>query len=175
MRFTIALLFLLTNSVLCAQDAFDFRAATWNLEGNGEIDLGLIEEQLADKDGIDIWGLTEVRPGNFDDVRDAAEVGEGSQFEVIEGSTGGGIRLAIVFDPEAVDHLETLEFDDDRFVVFAFVHPGISANRPRGFAALQLQRFVAVADCVIRFTSGQKCGRAAGPGHSEVFVQMQSA
>ena len=87
-----------------AEDPVTLRVCTWNLEGNGKASTNLLKQQIADKDGIDLWGLCEVKKGLFDTLRKSAEVGEGSAFKVIKGSTGGPkLRMAIIYDTSVLE------------------------------------------------------------------------
>lgn len=108
------LLFCLILSFLSAAQCFGqpktIRVAGWNVEGNGnDIDPALIERQLGQKNGIDIWGLSEVRPQMFDAMVRGAAIGENARFDIVRGSTGNNIRLAIVFDTSKVDLLSSEE------------------------------------------------------------------
>ena len=99
-----------------AENSVSLRIVTWNVEGNGDdISPQLIKQQLADKDGVDIWCLQEVRPGLFDDFEQGAEVGEGADFDTIKGSTGGGIRLAIVYNTARLELLDVEQLNSDKF------------------------------------------------------------
>lgn len=101
-----------------AQGQVTLRVCGWNVEGisnNGDVDPALIESQLAAKDGVDIWGLSEVNPNFFDEFERGAAMGEGSPFEVIPGTTGGDIRLAIIFDTSKVDLLGSDELNLPQF------------------------------------------------------------
>jgi hypothetical protein len=68
------------------------------MQGRGEADLAVLQRQLAEKEGIDIWGLREVLPERLEAYVEGAADGEGSEFASILGATGEDIRLAIVYD-----------------------------------------------------------------------------
>ena len=96
--------------------AIQIRVAGWNMEGNGnDIDPALLEEQLGEKENIDIWGLSEVRPTLFDEFEQGAEEGEDSDFKTVKGTSGNNILLAIIYDTSAVDLLDQQELDDAVF------------------------------------------------------------
>jgi hypothetical protein len=79
------------------------RVAGWNMESHESSD-SLLREQMAAKQGIDLWGLSEVRDTQaLSAFEVGAEGGEGADFEAVLGSTGGGDRLAIIFDTGILD------------------------------------------------------------------------
>ncbi|MCI0381254.1 MAG: hypothetical protein L0215_27020 [Gemmataceae bacterium] len=105
-------LFFASSSV--AQQA-TLRIMGWNLQGNGDdIDPKLLVEQLGIKQGVDIWGLSEVRPELFDDFLEGAKIGEAAEFEVIRGESGKNIRLAIIYNKSKLD----LVASEELFKVF---------------------------------------------------------
>lgn len=84
---------------LHAAEPIGFRVCAWNMEGNGSATADLLKAQLGEKQGVDLWGLSEVRADRFDDYLDGAALGENSTFKVIEGASGGDkTRLAIIYD-----------------------------------------------------------------------------
>ena len=75
-RLAFALLALmLVSPVAVGEEAVSIRIAGWNMEGNGDTSINLLETQLAAKKGVDIWGLSEVLPDRFDDYCTAAAQG----------------------------------------------------------------------------------------------------
>ncbi len=112
-RLCILLALFMSPSLSLAQDSLSFRVVGWNLE-SGESSIRLIRRQMADKDGVDIWGLSEVPSSNaISALESAAEEGENADFEVVFGSTGGNDRLAVLFDTtrfERVGEPEELSF-----------------------------------------------------------------
>lgn len=80
------------------------RVVGWNVQSNfdagqEESDPVLIKEQMAAKDGVDIWGLSEVLDATaLQQFEEGAEQGEGSDFISVMGMTGGRDRLAVIFD-----------------------------------------------------------------------------
>lgn len=89
------------------------RVMGWNLQGNGnDINPKRLVKELGIKQGVDIWGLSEVRPTLFNDFLEGAKEGESDEFDIIKGESGGGIRLAIIYNKtrlELVDSQELLE------------------------------------------------------------------
>lgn len=86
------------------------RVMGWNMQGNGDdIDPQLLVKQLGIKQGVDIWGLSEVRPELFDDFLEGAKIGEKDEFAIIKGETGKNIRLAIIYNKSKLDLVESEE------------------------------------------------------------------
>ena len=95
------------NANLLAAKAVELRVVSWNME-SGDSDAEFLAEQMAEKQDVVIWGLSEVEPSAFETFGQGAE-GDGGNFEVIEGSTGGNDRLVIIYD---ADRLELLGEDE---------------------------------------------------------------
>lgn len=76
---------------------------SWNVE-SGENDRDTISKRLADFEGYDIFGLTEVNSSNSELYAEAASIGEGADgnynpnFNFVLGTTGGSDRLMIIWD-----------------------------------------------------------------------------
>ena len=98
-------LFLLIHGTLAsATEPVSFRVAAWNMEGNGQASATFLKQQLAAKDGVDLWGLCEVRADRFETYLEGAAEGEGTEFQIIRGSTGGPkLRLAIIYDTSVLE------------------------------------------------------------------------
>ncbi len=109
-RITLALAVLLgIGSPLALAEAVSIRVAGWNME-SGESSQTLLEQQLAAKQGVDIWGLCEVENRDALMAFEAgAEEGENGDFKAILGATGGADRLAILYDTGVVDLLGSEE------------------------------------------------------------------
>ena len=83
----------------------------FNVE-SGDADAQTLAGLIADIDGCDVWGFSEVRNQKWGEVfEEAAEVGEDADFQLIHGTTGGGDRLAIVFDSDRLECLGHSELD----------------------------------------------------------------
>ena len=94
------------------QDTVSFRVAGWNLE-SGESTDALLRSQFADKQGVHLWGLSEVRGATaLAAFEQGAEDGEGADFTAVLGTTGGGDRLAIIFSTGRFELLGTEELFD---------------------------------------------------------------
>jgi hypothetical protein len=79
------------------------RVAGWNMESH-ESDDAPLREQLAAKQGVDVWGLSEVRDADALAAFElGAEQGENADFEALLGTTGGGDKLAVIFDTTVVE------------------------------------------------------------------------
>ncbi|HEV7279428.1 MAG TPA: endonuclease [Pirellulaceae bacterium] len=80
--------------------------ACWNMQSdwnstNDESDEDYLSEQLGDKEGIRLWGFSEVANASaLEKFRAGAGEGEGEdgEFVAVLGTTGGRDRLAIVYD-----------------------------------------------------------------------------
>lgn len=73
---------------------------SWNVESGGSDDQ-VIRARIASFQGVDLWGLSEVASATSAGTFElGAEDGEDANFERVVGSTGGGDRLAILFNAE---------------------------------------------------------------------------
>ncbi|MBN9521564.1 endonuclease/exonuclease/phosphatase [bacterium] len=98
--FLFALSAWLTVSVpLAAQPSAgeSFRVVGWNLE-SGESDDDFLAAQVAKKKGVTVWGFSEVAGQKTLDTLVNAANKAGGKYAGVLGTTGGGDRLAIMFD-----------------------------------------------------------------------------
>lgn len=73
---------------------------SWNVESGGSNDQ-TIKQRIASFQGVDLWGLSEVAgPSSASVFETGAEDGENANFEKVVGTTGGGDRLAIIFNAQ---------------------------------------------------------------------------
>ncbi len=99
----------LSTPLLAQDETVSLRVAGWNMQSHGSDD-SVLQSQLAAKDGVDLWGLSEVRDANaLGAFEQGAEDGEGADFDAVLGTTGGGDRLAILFDRTILELLDTEE------------------------------------------------------------------
>lgn len=88
----------------------------FNLESGDAAPAYLAQEYLAQMPGVDLWGLSEVQDRSWLPVLEqGAESGEGLDYDTVLGTTGGGDRLAIIYNTAlleliAVEELEELSF-----------------------------------------------------------------
>lgn len=109
----VVLLLLLT--IPARADIIEFRVAAWNMESGDSADATL-KSQLGEKKGIEVWGLSEVRNSAAAQAfEEGAEIGEGANFETILGTTGGGDRLAVIFNADRLTLIGHRELTDDLF------------------------------------------------------------
>jgi endonuclease/exonuclease/phosphatase family metal-dependent hydrolase len=86
---------------------------SWNLE-SGESSDRTIADRVKTFQGVDLWGLSEVAGDETARTfEEAAEDGENADFRRVLGTTGGGDRLAVVYNAtrfrlvaqEEIDHI----------------------------------------------------------------------
>ena len=84
----------------------------FNVESGGA-DPTVVDDIIADAEGIDIWGISEVQNDQWANLFElAAEVGESADYERILGTTGGGDKLLIVYDSDRLTLLESFELSN---------------------------------------------------------------
>lgn len=93
---------LASAALLLACSAFaaaqQLTVASWNVESGGSDDE-VVRSRIARFQGVDLWGLSEVAsPASAAAFELGAEDGEGADFQRVVGTTGGGDRLAIIFN-----------------------------------------------------------------------------
>lgn len=86
------------NSAQAAAAPGPFTVGAWNV-GLNDAEAAVIEQMLADFQGVDLWGLAEVTgsvaaPG----LERAAESGEGADFASVLGLSGDGQQLLALYD-----------------------------------------------------------------------------
>lgn len=95
-RYTLAAAFLALIAVTTS--AQTLTVVSWNVESGGSDDQ-TIRSRMASFQGVDLWGLSEVAsPASAGVFELGAEDGEGADFRRVVGTTGGGDRLAIIFN-----------------------------------------------------------------------------
>ena len=73
----------------------------------------IAQNYIAPIDEVDIWGFSEVQNDLWAlEFEEGAEAGESDNFERILGTTGGGDRLAIVYNNNRLELLDVTELDD---------------------------------------------------------------
>lgn len=91
---------------------------SWNAESGGN-DRHTIAKRLADFEGYDIIGLTEVKEENAQLYSDAASSGEGADnsnnpdFDFVIGTTGGADRMMIIWDNKRFEKIGDAQKLDD--------------------------------------------------------------
>lgn len=83
----------------------------WNVESGGA-DPQVLAQRIADFDGCDIWGLSEVNDESWvAQFEIAAEFEEEADFDAMTGTTGRSDRLVIIYDTTELDllHWEELQ------------------------------------------------------------------
>lgn len=98
--------------VVAQDNLVTLRIAGWNME-SGESDDATLGRQLGEKQGVDVWGLCEVQNDAAATVFErGAEEGEGADYRRVLGSTGGGDRLAILYNADRLELLGSEELTD---------------------------------------------------------------
>lgn len=85
---------------------FDLSVVSYNVESDSDTDPEVVAADIALIPESHLWGLSEAPPGYFDTYRAAI----GNRYQIIKGTTGGGDRLAIVYDPEVLAERDSKEF-----------------------------------------------------------------
>ncbi|WP_372364516.1 endonuclease/exonuclease/phosphatase family protein [Candidatus Uabimicrobium sp. HlEnr_7] len=85
---------------------------SWNVESTGA-DAHVVAKRIADFQGYDIWGLSEVEGKSAAQLFEkAAGKGEEHKFDSILGSTGRDQRLLIVYNKSRLKMLESFELHE---------------------------------------------------------------
>jgi hypothetical protein len=80
---------------------------------SGDSDSAHLRSQLGAKEGVVLWGLSEVAgSAALADFEQGAEEGEAGDYATILGTTGGADRLAIVYSTERFELLSSEELFD---------------------------------------------------------------
>lgn len=132
-----------------------FRVIGWNME-SGESSSAFLRGQVRDKNGVDVWGFSEVaNAAALSDFERGAEEDEGSDFRSILGTTGGGDRLAIVYDSarlELKDQQELTAIALGRFRAPLVAH---FKGRQTGFEFLFMVNHLARGDASARLEQAE--------------------
>jgi hypothetical protein len=95
---SIQITFIALSSACLTVMAQTVTVVSWNVESGGS-DNQTIRQRMAGFQGVDLWGLSEVASASAAGVFETgAEDGEGASFDKIVSTTGGGDRLAIIFN-----------------------------------------------------------------------------
>ncbi|MYI69429.1 MAG: endonuclease, partial [Boseongicola sp. SB0673_bin_14] len=86
-----------------AATAAELSIVSFNLESDADTDYLSVSRDISRIPRSDIWALSEVPPRHFDDYRSAI----GKNFEIIAGTTGRSDRLAIAFDPDTLQNIDS--------------------------------------------------------------------
>lgn len=86
--------------------------ATFNVESGDANPSVLADQYIAPLDDIDLWGFAEVQNADWlKTLERGTEAGEGADFRSILGLSGGGDRLAIVYDTRRLREVQHYELD----------------------------------------------------------------
>ena len=89
--------------------ALEFAVVSYNVESDGDTEAEQVAQDIARIPASHLWALSEVNAEDFDAFK--AAIGE--EFAMVQGTTGGSDRLAIVYDPEILTPVaDPIEFAD---------------------------------------------------------------
>jgi len=110
------------TSILCLVVAFSYVSAAaeslrfvgWNAEANfNGADPTVIAERMAFMPDVDVWGFCEVKDSNWaDELEYGAHLGSGDPFDHVLGTTGGQIKLLVIFNTDRFDRVGDEELHD---------------------------------------------------------------
>lgn len=94
----------------------ELSVVAFNLESGDSDPIYIADRYLAPQDGVDLWGLSEVQNEEWVPLLEqGVEAGEGIDFQAILGTTGGGDRLAILYNTRLLELVEAYELMDLSF------------------------------------------------------------
>lgn len=90
----------------------DLTVVGFNVESGGA-DIAVLRKQVADMQGVDLWGFAEVEGEDWARELDkGAEEGENASFDVVLGASGQKDRLAIAFNTDRFELVRKFELGD---------------------------------------------------------------
>ncbi len=90
----------------------DLTVVGYNVESGGA-DIAVLRKQVADMQGVDLWGFSEVEDEDWARELDkGAETGENAAFDVVLGASGQKDRLAIAFNTDRFELVKKFELGD---------------------------------------------------------------
>ncbi len=99
-------------ALACAQISPDLTVVGFNVESGGA-DIAVLRKQVADMQGVDLWGFSEVDSEDWARELDkGAEEGENASFDVVLGASGQRDRLAIAFNTDRFELVRKFELGD---------------------------------------------------------------
>lgn len=102
---------LLAGAPAHAQDE-RLTVVSWNVE-SGDANATVLARRIRDYQGVDLWGLSEVESNAWLSLFEtAAEDGENADFRRVLGTTGGGDRLAILYNADRFELVRSFELAD---------------------------------------------------------------
>jgi endonuclease/exonuclease/phosphatase family metal-dependent hydrolase len=110
-----SVLVILVSSIGISRAAFaeDLTVVSFNVESGGADPVVIATQHMGPLDDIDVWGLSEVQNAAWvKALETGAEVGEDANFDSILGTTGGGDRLAILYNSALLEAIRHEELDE---------------------------------------------------------------
>lgn len=99
-------------ALACAQISPDLTVVGFNVESGGA-DITVLRKQVADMQGVDLWGFAEVDGEDWARELDkGAEEGENAAFDVVLGASGQRDRLAIAFNTDRFELVRKFELGE---------------------------------------------------------------
>lgn len=99
-------------ALACAQVSPDLTVVGFNVESGGA-DISVLRKQVADMQGVDLWGFAEVDSEEWARELDkGAEEGENAAFDVVLGASGQRDRLAIAFNTDRFELVRKFELGE---------------------------------------------------------------
>ncbi|MEB3212178.1 MAG: hypothetical protein VKL39_12525, partial [Leptolyngbyaceae bacterium] len=95
-----------------ATESVELTVVGYNVESGGANPVVLAEQYIGPLDGVDLWGFSEVQNAEWLRLLEqGAELGENTDFRSILGASGGGDRLAVVYDSSLLRAISHEELD----------------------------------------------------------------
>lgn len=94
----------------------ELSVVAFNLESGDADPTYIADQHLAPLESIDLWGLSEVQNQQWLPLlENGIEAGERTDFEAVLGTTGGGDRLAIFYNTQLFEVVQTDELKEMSF------------------------------------------------------------
>lgn len=110
-----SVLVMLVSSIGISRAALaeDLTVVSFNIESGGSDPVVIATQQMGPLDNVDVWGLSEVQNAAWvKALETGAEAGENANFDSILGTTGGGDRLAILYNSALLEAVRYEELDE---------------------------------------------------------------
>lgn len=109
---TMLLLWVIVTAMPTLAQEATLEVATFNVESDRDTDPAVVAQDMRQISGPVLWGLSEVPNRRAAETYARSARFPGSDFEVILGSSGGGDRLAFLYDANSLDLIQHTELED---------------------------------------------------------------